>query len=176
DQAHQSRAGVVAQLDALGLDTGLVQGTLDAFEIALFDGLGWADAGNLDSRIVGVEVGGGIYKAEQQHDHDKQVFPQRITVEHVRARYEPGASCARINCLRNQMAFRVPFGSAATTAPFWNFSSCPSLTSRTMNSSVTFFTLPRIPPLVTTSSPVLRLLSRFLCSLARLAWGRQIIR
>ena len=33
-----------------------------------------------------------------------------------------------------------------------------------------------MPPVVTTSSPFCRLLSRFFCSLARLACGRQIIR
>ena len=86
DQPHQTGTGVAVELGTLGLDTGLVQGLLDAPQVALFDGLGRAGTGNLDSWIVRIEIGCGVDQAEREHSHDKQIFPQGITVEHVRAR------------------------------------------------------------------------------------------
>src|SRR3990167_3951471 len=71
-----------------------------------------------------------------------------------------------------QMLFSVPFGRTAVMAPFWNEISTLGATSATMKSSVTLVTLPSMPPVITTSSPLARFASRFLCSLLRLDWGR----
>src|SRR5690625_338589 len=75
-----------------------------------------------------------------------------------------------------QMAFRVPLGSTAWTTAFWNLSSTLSATCSTTKSSSILITLPRIPLLVTTSSPLARPATRAACSFWRLRWGRMAMK
>ena len=58
---------------------------LDAVKISLIDDLSGAGAGDLNGRVVGIKVRQRIDHAQCKHGHDQQVFPERITVEHIRA-------------------------------------------------------------------------------------------
>src|SRR5690606_18635229 len=56
-QPYQSGAGITAELSALGGDAGVIQRLLHALQVALLDGLSGAAAGDLNGRIIRVQVG-----------------------------------------------------------------------------------------------------------------------
>src|ERR1700674_467710 len=66
----------------------------------------------------------------------------------------------------------VRFGRMVVTAAFWMVISVPSAISTPTYASVTFVTLPTIPPFVTTSSPFAIAASMLRCSFWRFICGR----
>jgi len=80
-QAQQ--AATRAQFTGLDADTRLLQGTAGALQIRFLDLQRRAVATDLDSRIIRIQVGCRINKANHQHRQDQQVFPQRKLVEHA---------------------------------------------------------------------------------------------
>ena len=85
NQTHQAGAAVGTQFGALGRQIGCSQRLLDAVKISLIDDLSGAGAGDLNGRVVGIKVRQRIDHAQCKHGHDQQVFPEGITVEHIRA-------------------------------------------------------------------------------------------
>ena len=85
DQTHQARAAVGAKLGALGRQVGGGQRLFNAVEIGLLDFQRGAGTGNLNGRIIRIQVGHCVDQAQCEHGHDQQVFPEGVTIEHIRA-------------------------------------------------------------------------------------------
>ena len=66
----------------------------------------------------------------------------------------------------------LPLGSKLPMACFCTLTSTPSATFTLTKASPILETVPAMPPLVTTSSPLFQLINHFLCSLTRLCCGR----
>ncbi|MNZ82692.1 hypothetical protein D3C78_1013970 [compost metagenome] len=89
----QQRA-LVTQTAALDRDAGILERLLGTRDVGLLDLQRGTGTGELDGRIVGIEVGRGIDEADPEYHEDQQIFPQGIFVEHDAARSEIRAHCA----------------------------------------------------------------------------------
>src|SRR5262249_3214034 len=99
---------------------------------------------DLQRRIVAKDVWQRAQQGDQQDCGDEDVFPASV-FEHVQA------------------LFSVPLGISEATWNFWTLTRTPSAISSVMNVSPTSVTRPRMPPVVTTSSPVESLETRLWC-------------
>ena len=81
---------IETDLQAVGLQFGRLDrhlGTLQRGDDVLLQGLTdlfAARSGHLDHRILRVQIGQGVQKADQQHERHQHVLPQRILVKHCR--------------------------------------------------------------------------------------------
>jgi len=66
-----------------------------ALEIGHTDLLCRAGTGDLDRRIVRIEVGRRINKSNREHCQNQQVFPERESIEHDAARLMNAGRLAR---------------------------------------------------------------------------------
>ena len=81
-QTQQTALAVLGQRRALDRDASIGKRLAYAIQISLIDLQRSACAGDLNSRVIRVEIGCGINKTDHQHCQDQDVFPQRVFVQH----------------------------------------------------------------------------------------------
>src|SRR5277367_2312762 len=130
-------------------DTLVLQNLFDRRAIAVLHGGSIAD--QLQGIFLAEQIGNRQQNSDQKHDRDQRDLPARV---------------------RDHALLTVPLGKTCATWNFCSFTLTPAAISRVRNWSPTSVTLPRMPPVVATSSPspILESISR--CSLARLFCGR----
>ena len=94
-QAHQAAAPLLVERCRLDSDTAIHERLADALEIFGSDFLRRAGTGDLNRRIVRIEIGRRINKGDREHCQNQQVFPERESIEHDAARLMNAGRLAR---------------------------------------------------------------------------------
>src|SRR5690606_34260340 len=152
-------------------DACLLQGSLDArLQRAVY--LGAAVGGDLHGGVLRERVRCRVQQAERKRQRHDQVSQPGI-FEHRTTPHAPERRALR-STEKDQADFSVPLGRTLAMAPFCTRSCTPLATSTVMKASLRATTVPAMPPLVMTSSPLASLSSMALCSFCRFICGRII--
>ncbi len=94
-ETHKATSALLVQGRRLDRDTTIHECFADALEVCLADLLRCAGTGNLNRRVIRIEVGSRVNKGDREHCQNQQVFPERESIEHDAARLMNAGRLAR---------------------------------------------------------------------------------